>query len=105
MPDRNYGSRLTAVSEDSAMRRSTTRPVAAMHTCEFEATDDDIFVLLDGVRIAKRGYPNTPEARTWVSLGPGYTVRDNADLTQLIIELEGVRVHQGMPLATPPDSF
>jgi hypothetical protein len=87
------------------MRRSTTRPVAAMHTCEFEATDDDIFVLLDGVRIAKRGYPNTPEARTWVSLERGYTVRDNADLTQLIIELEGVRVHQGMPLATPPDSF
>jgi hypothetical protein len=85
------------VSEDSATRRPTTRPVAAMHTCEFEATDDDIFVLLDGVRIAKRGYPNTPEARTWVSLGPGYTVRDNADLTQLIIELEGVRVHQGMP--------
>jgi hypothetical protein len=105
MPDRNYGSSLTAVSEDSAMTRSTTRPVAAMYTCEFEATEDDIFVLLDGVRIAKRGYPNTPEARTWVSLGPGYTVRDNADLTQLIIELEGVRVHQGMPLATPPDSF
>ena len=87
------------------MRRSTTRPLAAMHTCEFEATDDDIFVLLDGVRIAKRGSPNTLEARTWISLEPGYTVRDNADLTQLIIELEGVRVHQGMPLATPPDSF
>jgi hypothetical protein len=48
------------------MRPSTTRPVAAMHTCEFEATDDDIFVLLDGIRIAKRGYPNTPQARTWV---------------------------------------
>jgi hypothetical protein len=76
-----------------------------MHTCELEATDDDIFVLLDGVRIAKRGYPNTLEARTWVSLEPGYTVRDNADLTQLIIELEGVRVHQGMPLARSPDSF
>ena len=76
-----------------------------MHNCELEATDDDIFVLLDGVRIAKRGYPNAPEARTWVSLEPGYTVRDNADLTQLIIELEGVRVHQGMPLARSPDSF
>ena len=76
-----------------------------MHNCELEATDDDIFVLLDGVRIAKRGYPNTLEARTWVSLEPGYTVRDNADLTQLIIELEGVRVHQGMPLARSPDSF
>jgi hypothetical protein len=37
-----------------------------MHTCEFEATDDDIFVLLDGIRIAKRGYPNTPQARTLV---------------------------------------
>jgi len=47
----------------------------------------------DGVRIAKRGDPGTPEAKTWVQLVPGYTVRDNANLTDFIIEVDGVRVH------------
>jgi hypothetical protein len=30
--------------------------------------------LFDGVRIAKRGEPGTPQAGTWVSLEPGYEV-------------------------------
>jgi len=66
---------------------------AAMHTCEVERTERDLFVVLDGVRIAKRGYPGTPEAETWVQLVPGYTVRDNTNLTDFIIEMDGVRVH------------
>jgi hypothetical protein len=28
---------------------------------------------------AKRGYLGTPEAKTWVSLEPGYTVLDGVD--------------------------
>jgi hypothetical protein len=32
----------------------------------------DIFITVDGVRIAKRGHPGTPQARTWVSLEPGW---------------------------------
>jgi hypothetical protein len=35
----------------------------------------DIFVIVDGVKIAKRGRPDTPQARTWVSLEPGWAVR------------------------------
>jgi hypothetical protein len=33
------------------------------------------FIVFDGVKIVKRGYPNTPQARTWVSLEPGWEVR------------------------------
>ena len=34
----------------------------------------DMFVAVDGVRIAQRGYPNTPHAATWVSIEPGWDV-------------------------------
>jgi hypothetical protein len=34
----------------------------------------DFFVVIDGVRIARRGYPGTPQAGTWVSIEPGWEV-------------------------------
>jgi hypothetical protein len=39
-----------------------------------ESDGRDAFVVYNGVRIAKRGQPNTPEAGTWVSLEPGFRV-------------------------------
>ena len=33
-----------------------------------------VFVVFEGVRIAKRGEPGTPQAGTWVSLEPCYEV-------------------------------
>jgi hypothetical protein len=36
----------------------------------------DMYVICDGVKIAKRGHPGTRYARTWISLEPGWTVRD-----------------------------
>ena len=39
---------------------------------------NDIFVAYDGRRIAQRGRPNTPQAGTWVSLEPGWTVTGGA---------------------------
>jgi hypothetical protein len=35
-----------------------------------------IYIVFDGVRIAKRGHPGSPQARTWVSLEPGFQVLD-----------------------------
>ena len=32
--------------------------------------------MFDGVRIAKRGAKGTPQALTWISLEPGFRVRD-----------------------------
>ena len=36
-----------------------------------ESTEEDIYLVLDGVRMAKRGKPGTPEEETWIYLNPG----------------------------------
>jgi hypothetical protein len=51
---------------------------------------DDIFVLLDDMKIAKRGKVGTPQADSWVVLEPAFIVVDSADLTKLVIEIDGV---------------
>jgi hypothetical protein len=37
---------------------------------------DELFVTKGGLRIARRGEPGTREAKRWIALIPGYTVRD-----------------------------
>jgi hypothetical protein len=34
----------------------------------------DLFVIVDGIKIAKRGHPGTPEAGSWISLERGFAV-------------------------------
>jgi hypothetical protein len=51
----------------------------------------ELYVVCDGVRIAKRGYPGTPQAGTWVSLEPGYRVFGGGD--QLVVEHKRVRIN------------
>jgi len=46
----------------------------------------DLYVEMDGIRIAKRGHPNTPQDRTWVALEPGYSVFDSPGKNELIVE-------------------
>ena len=43
---------------------------------EVQADGTDLYAVFQGVRIAKRGAKGTPQARTWISLEPGYRVRD-----------------------------
>jgi hypothetical protein len=45
-------------------------------TVEMISDGDDLFVVVNGVKVAKRGRPGTAQANTWVSLGPGWTVLD-----------------------------
>jgi len=40
----------------------------------------DLFVVVDGVGVAQRGYPGTPQEGTWVSLEPGWEVIDGENL-------------------------
>jgi hypothetical protein len=56
---------------------------------EIESDGIDVFVVYDGVRIAKRGEPGTPQAGKWVSLEPGYTVSDKDYPQNLVVEYEG----------------
>jgi hypothetical protein len=59
------------------MNRHERRKVPSAHIeIVSEKPDElDMYVVYDGKRIAKRGYPETPQARTWISLEPGYVVR------------------------------
>ena len=43
---------------------------------EVQADGTDLYAVFHGVRIAKRGAKGTPQACTWISLEPGYRVRD-----------------------------
>ena len=52
----------------------------------------DMFVVVDGVRIARRGYPGTSEAGTWVSLAPGWEVVDDGRRNTIAIKHDGVSV-------------
>jgi hypothetical protein len=54
--------------------------------------DKGLWVTFDGKRIAKRGRPGTPQAKTWISLEPGYNVYSSTDLSVLTIEHNGVKV-------------
>jgi hypothetical protein len=54
--------------------------------------NDDVFVLVDGVKIAKRGDPDTELAMTWIMLEPGWIVRD-IDRRKIEVRFEGARIH------------
>ena len=36
----------------------------------------DTFLMVDGLKIARRGYADTPEAGAWVPIEPGWEVKD-----------------------------
>jgi len=60
-----------------------------MGEAAIESDGTDVFVIYDGKRIAKRGHPDTPQTGTWVSIEPGYTVRDRGYPQELVVEYEG----------------
>lgn len=58
---------------------------------EMEGDGVDIFVKVEGVKVAKRA-----EGKMWISLEPGFTVRDmnrDGELVGIEVEHNGVRVH------------
>lgn len=61
-------------------------------TVKLESTGEELFVTANGKRVAKRGHPGTPQAGTRISLEPGYLVLSNSDLSELVVEYQGVPV-------------
>jgi hypothetical protein len=49
-------------------------------TCEMKCVKEggevNLYIIIDGRRIAKRGDPDGPQARTWIPLDPDIIVRD-----------------------------
>jgi hypothetical protein len=60
-----------------------------MGQAAIETDGIEVFVVYDGLRIAKRGEAGTLQAGTWVSLEPGYTVSDKGYPQELVVEYEG----------------
>ena len=61
---------------------------AFMHV-SIECEGSDIFVVADGVKIAKLEHPGTVQAKTWVSIEPGFTVRDCDDGDSIELSTNG----------------
>jgi hypothetical protein len=58
-----------------------------------ESVGDEIFVVVNGLKIAKRGQPGTPHAGTWIPIEPGWEVLSSADDKELAISQNGTRIH------------
>ncbi len=56
---------------------------------EIKGDAGNIFVVVDGVPVAKRA----PEADTWTSLKPGWTVTSNNDHSEIEITHDGTQIH------------
>jgi hypothetical protein len=54
---------------------------------EIEEDGLDMFVIVNGVTIARRGHPGTTEADSWVSLEPEWTVTSSEDERRLEIRI------------------
>jgi hypothetical protein len=61
--------------------------------CELHNDGENTFVLVDGVKIAKRGRPDTAHAMTWIMLESGWIVRDLHHGTALEVRFEGAQIH------------
>jgi hypothetical protein len=57
----------------------TSNPLFQVEFWPNEEKPEEIYVLVDGQRIARRGHPGTPQARTWVALDPHYRVGGDYD--------------------------
>jgi hypothetical protein len=61
--------------------------------CGIFSDDTDIFIQVDGVNVAKRGKPGTPQAKTWISLEPGWAVTSNANMSELEVSFIGTPIN------------
>ena len=77
-----------------AKRNQSVEPMGQEPVCEIHRDDnDDVFILIDGMKIAKRGLPDTAHAMTWIMLEPGWIVRDVDHGNAIEVRFEGARIH------------
>ena len=53
----------------------------------------DLFLVVDGLKIAQRGKYGTPEGGTWVFLEPGWEVIHDDDLHTIGVRYIGATLH------------
>ena len=60
-----------------------------MGRLSIETDGGELYVVYNGKRIAKRAHPGSQSAGTWISLEPGFSVRDAKGGKELIVERDG----------------
>ena len=81
-------------SSSTVDERHHTDERRTLKKVEIQSDGTDMFVVVDSGKEAKRGRPDTPHAKTWVSLKSGWVVRDvGYPPEEIEIEHNGVRVH------------
>jgi hypothetical protein len=53
----------------------------------------DLFLEVDGLRIAQRGRPGTSQVGTWITLEPGWEVHHDDDLRKIVVKYNCAAVH------------
>jgi hypothetical protein len=48
---------------------------------KMECDGTEMFIVVNGMKIARRGHKGTPQAKTWISLEPGWRVFDGPHAT------------------------
>jgi len=76
--------RITRTKSPKSTGRAMTKIMP--HECAVELTETDEFLVLDGVRIAMRGKPGTPQAGIWIPLEPGYEVFEGEGFSAIVID-------------------
>lgn len=92
-----YEDRAVRVTYEIAPRTKMERSEGgSARLLEMETTLTDLFLYLDGVKIASRGHPDTPQAGKWVPLSEGWEIIDIVENGQSAIEVKaGGRVVVG----------
>ena len=62
-------------------------------TLELCNDGEDLFVMVDGVKIAKRATRLTALAMTWIMLEPGWIVLDIREGNAIEVRYEGASIH------------
>jgi hypothetical protein len=60
---------------------------------EIKEIGDEVFVMVDGVKIAMLAGPDSTHAGTWMTIEPGWTVLELDDGDTLQISYNGVALH------------
>ena len=60
---------------------------------KMECDGTDMFIVVNGMKIARRGYEGTPQAKAWISLEPGWRVLHGLNQCTIAVEYTRPRVH------------
>ena len=63
------------------------------HSVELRTIEGELFVIVDGMMIAKRGKPGSSHAGRWLAIEPGWSIIELEGGDRLQVSYHGARIH------------